>query len=71
MSGGSLDYLYQKIQYAEFETESSPERRAFSEHLKRVVEALHDIEWVDSGDYGPGRELAAIRECLKGTEIAK
>jgi uncharacterized small protein (DUF1192 family) len=32
--------------------------------LKLVAKALHDIEWVDSGDYGPGDENKAIRACL-------
>jgi hypothetical protein len=29
--------------------------------LELVSEAMHDVEWVDSCDYGPGDELAAIR----------
>jgi hypothetical protein len=32
--------------------------------LELVIKALHDIEWVDSGDYGPGDENKAIRACL-------
>ena len=31
--------------------------------LRIVAKAAHDIEWVDSGDYGPGDEVAAIRAC--------
>jgi hypothetical protein len=66
MSGGSMDYLYSKIEwFADFE-ENTPERKAFAEHLKLIVKALHDIEWVDSGDYSPGDENEAIMAVLKG-----
>jgi hypothetical protein len=65
MSGGSMQYLYSKIEYdAVFDTDT-PERRAFKKHLELVAKALHDIEWVDSGDYGPGDETDAIRACLQ------
>jgi len=63
MSGGSMNYLYSRLEYAEF-TADTPERRAFARHLKLVAKALHDIEWVDSGDFGPGDENEAIRACL-------
>lgn len=63
MSGGSMNYLYSSLEYAGF-TADTPERRAFAAHLKLVAKALHDIEWVDSGDFGPGDENAAIRVCL-------
>ena len=63
MSGGSMNYLYSRLEYAEF-TADTPERRAFAQHLKLVAKALHDIEWVDSGDFGPGDENEAIRACL-------
>jgi len=29
--------------------------------LRAVGKAAHDVEWVDSGDYGPGDEVEAIR----------
>jgi hypothetical protein len=64
MSGGSMNYLYSKLEYdATFET-NTVERKAFKKHLALVARALHDIEWVDSSDYGPGDEVAAIRACL-------
>ena len=64
MSGGSMNYLYSKVLHnADFPLDT-PEREAFAAHLKLVAQALHDIEWVDSGDYGPGDENAAIRACL-------
>ena len=64
MSGGSMNYLYSKIEYEASFREDTPERRAFAKHLKLVAKALHDIEWVDSGDYGPGDDTEAIRACL-------
>ena len=68
MSGGSMNYLFSKLEYeADFETDT-PEREAFAEHIKLVAKALHDIEWVDSGDYGSGDENEAIRACLAGGE---
>lgn len=64
MSGGSMDYLYSKLEYDANFREDTPERRAFAKHLRLVAKALHDIEWVDSGDYGPGDDTDAIRACL-------
>lgn len=64
MSGGSMNYLYSKLEYEAFFRTDTPERKAFAKHLKLVAKALHDIEWVDSGDYGPGDENDAIRACL-------
>lgn len=29
--------------------------------LRAVAKAAHAVEWVDSGDYGPGDEVEAIR----------
>lgn len=67
MSGGSMNYLYSKLEYdATFRTDT-PERKAFAKHLQLVVNALHDIEWVDSGDYSLGDENEAIRACLGNT----
>ena len=68
MSGGSMDYLYQKLQYASFR-ETTPERQAFKKHLQLVAKAMHDIEWVDSGDYGPGDDSESIRKCLNETDV--
>ena len=65
MSGGSMNYLYAKVLHCADFPLDTPEREAFAKHLKLVAQALHDIEWVDSGDYGPGDENAAIRACLR------
>lgn len=69
MSGGSMDYLYSRVEDAANIIGGTPERKAFARHLYRVAEALHDIEWVDSCDYGPGDENAAIMACVSGSDV--
>lgn len=64
MSGGSMNYLSDKIEYELRFREDTPLRRAFMEHMQRVMKALHEIEWVDSGDNSPGRDEDAILACL-------
>lgn len=68
MSGGSMENLYQRVLDAEF-LQDTVERKAFAKHLKLISKALHDIEWVDSGDYGEGEENEAIRACLEPAVI--
>ena len=65
MSGGSYDYAFAKVdEMAERLTnDRDPARVAFGVFLRKVAKAMHDIEWVDSCDYSPGDELAAIKEC--------
>ncbi len=72
MSGGSWDYLCHKVSDAADRLRRSeiPERRAFGEHLKLVSEALHDIEWVDSGDYSDGDEMEAIGRVISAEKLA-
>jgi hypothetical protein len=68
MSGGSMDYLYSKIEYAEFKTDTVL-RRAMRQHLWKVAAALKAIEWNDSGD-GANNEDELIRACLpEGAEL--
>jgi len=69
MSGGSMNYLYSKLEYDANFPQDTPERKAFAKHLKLVAKALHDIEWVDSGDFSPGRENEAIRACLSDVAV--
>jgi hypothetical protein len=64
MSGGSMNYLYSKLENDADFRQTTPERKAFALHLQKVAKALHDIEWVDSCDYGPGDDSEAIRACL-------
>lgn len=63
MSGGSMDYLYCKVEEASF-VKNTAHRVAFQRHLMKVAKALHDIEWVDSGDSAAGSENDAIEEVL-------
>jgi len=65
MSGGSLDYVYVTVEEAANEINKSKnrERRVFAKLLFKVSKALHDIEWVDSGDYGEGEEIESMKAC--------
>ena len=64
MSGGSLDYVYRKVADAAQTILSRPRNPlhlAFARHLIKVSKALHDLEWVYSGDYSEPDEEEAIR----------
>lgn len=73
MSGGAYDYLYSRIDSfaGHMVTQDCSYRQKFAEHLIKVARAMHDIEWVDSGDYGPGREFQAIQKVLDDRPNAK
>lgn len=67
MSGGSLDYVYYKVEEAASEVSrraETPLQKAFAKHLESVAKALHDLEWMWSGDTSEGSEVKAIKECL-------
>jgi hypothetical protein len=67
VSGGSYQYAYGKLDAFIDEMNSrptTPTRKAFAAHLQLVSQAMHDVEWVDSADYGYGDENAAIAKCL-------
>lgn len=66
MSGGSYDYAYSKVDDMadSLLSDKNPLRRAFAKHLKLVAAAMHDIEWVDSADYGTGDDVEAIEKAL-------
>lgn len=66
MSGGSWEYLYLRLEDAanRLLTDRAPERRALGRHLQLMATALHDIEWVDSCDYGRGDDRKAIDAAL-------
>ena len=68
MSGGSMDYLYSRIEEAHFALDT-PERKAFKAHLKKVAKACKAIEWVDSGDSSEGSETSAILECIDHQDV--
>lgn len=59
-----MNYVYRRLESDAVFVQDSAERRAFAAHLAKVAKALHDIEWVDSGDYGQGDDIEAIRACL-------
>jgi hypothetical protein len=66
MSGGSYDYSYGKVQEMAGQLISSddPLRVAFANHLRLVAQAMHDVEWVDSGDSAKGSDAEAIQAVL-------
>lgn len=63
MSGGSMNYLYQRVDDAPF-SEHTALRRAFRAHLVLVARAMKAIEWVDSSDCADGTEEEAIRAVI-------
>ena len=67
MSGGSLDYLYRRVNEVAAELRSRSHcavHSAFATHLDKVAKALHDLEWVWSADYAVGDELDAMRAVI-------
>lgn len=73
MSGGSLDYAYQRVRDLADAIErhaDRPEHRAFAAHLHKVAAAAKALEWVWSGDCGPGDEIELIRAILDPNELA-
>lgn len=62
MSGGSYSYFCYEVDsfVEELNTLNDPKRIAFKKLMFLVSKACHDIEWVDSGDYGVGDERASI-----------
>lgn len=67
MSGGSMEYLYRRVEDVYF-NQYSAERAAFAAHLRKVARALKAIEWNDSGD-GDSAESDAIRACLPESAV--
>lgn len=67
MSGGSLDYVCYRLDDAIDTIErraTTTLHKAFAQHLKDVAKALHDLEWVLSGDYGEGQEINSLRKVV-------
>lgn len=65
MSGGEYDYICHRIAEIQIKDKDINIKRAtFQKLLYLVAEAMHDIEWVDSGDYSEGSENDAIEACL-------
>ena len=72
MSGGSWNYFcYELEEVAErLSIDKCPHRKMFANHLEKCANALRSIEWVDSGDYGPGDELEDIAKCFNAEPIS-
>jgi hypothetical protein len=68
VSGGSYDYAFRTVQDVASQIRSrhpdSPMHLAFAAHLELVAKAMHDVEWVDSCDYGRGDDVEAIRAVI-------
>ena len=73
MSGGSYDYVFEKIndfadalesgkcfQGRETGCENNLDRLGFAAHLRKVSDAMKAIEWVDSGDCSHPHDTEAI-----------
>jgi len=79
MSGGSWDYISHKFDEVadrldpaiRYSPEVAAARRKLGELVRLVAIAMHDIEWVDSCDWGPGDELPAIKAVFQFVEGAK
>lgn len=69
MSGGSWDCVGFKVHDAadRLRNDKSALRRAFGEHLQLCADALHGIEWSDSGDSGRDDWKDAVRKALADT----
>lgn len=71
MSGGSYLYAYGYVDAMAGQVRErhsgSALHLAFADHLDKVSKAMHDLEWVDSCDYGKGDEAEAIRAVLSPT----
>lgn len=69
MSGGSYDYAYRYVDDFADKLERVAATKLhldFVKHVRKVAKAMHDIEWVESCDYGEGDDIEAIKAVLKG-----
>ena len=67
MSGGSLDYVCYRLDDAIDTIErraTTTLHKAFSSHLRDISKALHDLEWVFSGDYCEGQEVESLHKVV-------
>lgn len=76
MSGGEWNYAYMRIDEIanKLLQEKNIKRKILGVLMQKLSKALHDIEWVDSEDYGKGDDTKEINEVLnfsKNNEIAK
>jgi len=66
MSGGSWDYACHRFEEVSDRLLRSDktERVALGRLIAKVAKAMHDIEWVDSCDFGEGDEIKTINNAL-------
>jgi hypothetical protein len=71
MSGGSLDYIYSRVEDAARTLASSNDvvHRAFAEHLGKVASALYMAEYVLSGDSSPSDDHKAILQVITPHDV--
>jgi hypothetical protein len=72
MSGGALDYACYRVRDMADAVEAQATtalHRAFADHLRKVETALHDLEWVWSGDTSPGDEVGAIQAVISSDAV--
>ncbi len=73
MSGGSHDYAYQKLNdiadsFSPQEITHKEERAKVGKILRLMSDICHDIEWIDSCDYGE-EDWKEVQENLKKIQI--
>lgn len=59
MSGGSLDYLYSKIDYTVC---GKMEDAEMNDMMADLVRVIHDLEWYIDDDYGEEEYRKTVRE---------
>jgi len=78
MSGGSWDYFYSRLEDvatrlidSNINQSEAVLRKALGVLLLKCSKALHDIEWVDSCDYGIGDEREALEAIFENPQNTK
>lgn len=72
MSGGSLDYVYSRVEDAARTLMAKAENevhKAFAKHLFEVANALYSAEYVLSGDSEPGSDHKAILRVITPRDV--
>lgn len=76
MSGGSLDYFYDKVDEirGRIQDRAGDYKRkamilAFAAHMDKVSKALHDLEWTFSGDYKEDQFEKSVMACISKSDI--
>lgn len=66
MSGGSWGYVYRHFEEAgnRLLLSADPLRVALGKKALQMADAMHAIEWVDSGDFGENDDVNKVREAL-------